>query len=998
MRRLAVPVVAGLTAFSTVAALAAAPASAASAGTGAAVPPKAAPASVTAVGSALEQAFETATHQAGGVIGGVRAGSLHTGTAAGRTWAIASFTAAKSASEESAASLQDGDSSGVFTESHGVWKLVDAGLYGCADGLPVALKSAWHLDAPASVCSDSAATVAAQRAAAQKALAAQPAAARAAAAKASAAMSAKGDAAAGTSSPSAAATDPADLPAAITSIALSQAGHEVTPALSGFTVDCDPYTTFVAGFSADSNGCGIDPEYNVRDENEEWCADFNKWVWEQAGVTQDMNTLNAGAISFYDWAQDAGQDPQPDTGTPVAGDSIVFYAPGEFPTDADHVGIVSSVSSDGTIDMVNGDFTATPATHVEYDTDITNLTTWAGEVWGPGEEWLIVAPPTTAQQPTPTGTLHAPSVAVAGTAGSFSATGAESGGSISSFYWTFGDGRTTNTTGADVTHTFTGAGMYTVTVTITSSFGTVTTLTKNVEVLAPATAVGDQPLDAIYFLTTPVYQYDFTRTSGGGLAVNIWDGGSWLQLSAPGTPAATGNITVLSYPEAANADDTSPHAYYRAADGSLAETYQTTTGWSAQDLPGTPAAGAEITATTTADGDPAVFFISASGKLTETSLSGTTWTARTLSGGAGIKPSSLSLADTVAGPVLFGTSPAGGIRVISEVRGTWLAQGIPARTGRGGSLSAVTTPDGAPAVFFTTGSFTAGGHLAEAVASGPGARRWKVTTLPGRPARGTSLTASAYLLPSAGSGSVATSGAPATVLGQEAFYLTSSGAPEVTYFNGSSWSTATLPGTAASIVGLDAYQVGTQPTELFTADSSGTVSEDISGGTNGDPSASWTTTALPDSPATWADQIVLYAADPTDAAAAQAAAAAAGIPAGNVITSFSTAWSDLLSGEYLVFSVGLPAMDALYYNVCGWADPSQYGAGSTPFYYVLGPINSLPGADVYVDAVSDTAADTQALATDLAYYAVNGTLPAGVTASSLPPAEGPEYACAGSPS
>ena len=37
-----------------------------------------------------------------------------------------------------------------------------------------------------------------------------------------------------------------------------------------------------------------------------------------------------------------------------------------------------------------------------------------------------------------------------------------------------------------------------------------------------------------------------------------------------------------------------------------------------------------------------------------------------------------------------------------------------------------------------------------------------------------------------------------------------------------------------------------------------------------------------------------------------------------------------------------------------------------------------------------------ALATDLAYYALNGSLPAGVT--SLPAAVGPTYTCSGSPS
>ena len=71
-------------------------------------------------------------------------------------------------------------------------------------------------------------------------------------------------------------------------------------------------------------------------------------------------------------------------------------------------------------------------------------------------------------------------------------------------------------------------------------------------------------------------------------------------------------------------------------------------------------------------------------------------------------------------------------------------------------------------------------------------------------------------------------------------------------------------------------------------------------------------------------------------------------------------------------------------------------AGSTPFFYDLGPLNTLPGADAFVNAASDSATDTQALATDLAYYALNGSLPTGVT--SLPAAVAPPFTCAGSPS
>ena len=47
------------------------------------------------------------------------------------------------------------------------------------------------------------------------------------------------------------------------------------------------------------------------------------------------------------------------------------------------------------------------------------------------------------------------------------------GGSVSAYYWTFGDGRTTNATGPDVTHVYSEAGTYTASVTVTSSSGTI---------------------------------------------------------------------------------------------------------------------------------------------------------------------------------------------------------------------------------------------------------------------------------------------------------------------------------------------------------------------------------------------------------------------------------------------------------------------------------------------------------------------------------------------
>jgi hypothetical protein len=714
-----------------------------------------------------------------------------------------------------------------------------------------------------------------------------------------------------------------------------------------------------------------------------------------------MNTLNAGAVSFYDWAVDQGQTPQVDTGTPEAGDSVLFFAPGNFPDYADHVGIITSVSSGGTIDMVNGDFSGGPDIAAQYDTGITSLSAFGAAVEDtPGEQWVLVTPPTTAQQPVPSGHLSGPAVAVAGTNGSFQASGTAPGGSVTAYYWTFGDGRTTNATGPDVTHWFSEAGTYTVSVTITSSFGTIVTLEQNVHVVAPSSGVASVPNDGIWYDPMPVLQYLFTR-SAGGLAVDSWDGGAWLQLAVPGDPSATGNFATLAYPDAANADAMTPHAYYRAAGGSLAQTYLSSSGWVTQDLPGQPEAGGTVVATSTTSGAPAVFFVDTAGNLAESVQGSSGWTTSELLHGLPLKAASLTLTDTASGPDIFATGPAGTIWVASSVLGHWLATPIPALTTSRGSLAAFTTPGGQAAVVYVS----AGGGLAEAADAGPtSVGLWHVTALPGSPAAGTTLAATTYLLPSvipAAPGDFpnppgsTTSSTVAEPLGSEAFYLTASGSPAVTYNGGTGWQTATLPGTASGIAAASAYQVEEEPSDLFLSGAGG-LTEETTGARSGDPSGTWTSLTLPDTPATWADQIILYAADPADATAAQAAASAAGLPASSVVTSFAVAWGDTLSGEYLVFAVGTPAVAALYFNVCGWSNPSALPAGSTPFSYDLGPINTLPGPNLFINSASDTAADTQALTTDNAYYALNGTLPPGVT--SLPAAVGPPYACAGSPS
>jgi len=196
--------------------------------------------------TALTQAFQAARDIPGSAIGGIRPGTLHTGAADGTEWAIASFTPAAPTGTQVAAGFQDGAGTGIFKLRSGRWRLVKTGPYGCGDGLPAALKTAWGLAEPAG-CT---AAIATQRAAAQRALSALPAA-------------------------------QAGLGQTIASIALSQVGVSDTPAVTAFALDCNPFSTLTAGFSANSDGCGSDATFGVRDGNETWCSDFNKWVWER---------------------------------------------------------------------------------------------------------------------------------------------------------------------------------------------------------------------------------------------------------------------------------------------------------------------------------------------------------------------------------------------------------------------------------------------------------------------------------------------------------------------------------------------------------------------------------------------------------------------------------------------------------------------------------------------------------------------------------------------
>ncbi len=144
-----------------------------------------------------------------------------------------------------------------------------------------------------------------------------------------------------------------------------------------------------------------------------------------------------------------------------------------------------------------------------------------------------------------------------------------------------------------------------------------------------------------------------------------------------------------------------------------------------------------------------------------------------------------------------------------------------------------------------------------------------------------------------------------------------------------------------------------------------------------------------------ASPVVLYAADRASMAVAAQLARALALPPGDVTGGYRRAWADASGGRDLVLAVGEPAADALFFNVCGWANPGGLPAGYTPFYYVGEPLPRPPGRDYFELADMSTAAGTALLTTQLTQYALAGTLPDYGSAPAAPVP--PTLTCLGSP-
>jgi PKD repeat protein len=602
------------------------------------------------------------------------------------------------------------------------------------------------------------------------------------------------------------------LAQSIARIALTQVGAADSPAATSFSEpDCDPYSTLVGAGGPNAFDCGLSKTFNIQDQNEPWCSDFVKWVWQRAGVTQDIDMLSGGASSFYTWGLRQHQELRPDRGRPAVGDAVVFYPRGRITrrSGADHVGIVTGVNRDGTVDLVNGDFIGPSNISVSYDERV-HLRSWASRIWNRGEQWVLVAPPSGRQPAAPALRITGPRVAVAGTSVRFGAYGS---GAVASYQWTFGDGGAWDVSGRAVSHVFTQDGLYPVTVTATSWLGTATTRTLDVVVTGVSSPVASVP-DVSEWYSPTIDTYLF-HPAAGRLTAGRRDGRHWRYAAVPGRPDRGSGLTALSYPDPHAADAMTPHAYY-ISHGLLSETYLGRSGWTFSPLAGRPAAGSAIVALASASG-PSVFYFGAGGRLTSSAWDGHVWIISRITGPAASTAGSLALAATTSGPDLFYLHRST-LLVTHRAGARWLTAAVRSRLGvtPDSPLAAVTAGAHQVDVFFVDRT----GNLAVAA---QGRHGWTVSQLPGAPAV-TPLMAAAYPL-----GGHSTAGMAAPV-GIAVFYRTRTGQPgaghpgpgrpaarysaAATYWSRGGWRAAVLRGSLSQdeAAGLDSLsQVRSAP-------------------------------------------------------------------------------------------------------------------------------------------------------------------------------------------
>jgi len=156
----------------------------------------------------------------------------------------------------------------------------------------------------------------------------------------------------------------------ILSIADSQIGYRSDPP----GTYCNKYSAYWHSGTVDCGNGNTD---------EEWCADFAAWVWEQAGaeVTYDYiaGDLNSSSASFYEWGLAHGTWHPASSGyRPQPGDVVIFGLD-ETALIAQHVAVVTSYAAGAAgPNVVNGDGDLFSFSEVDADTDVFRSITSAG--------------------------------------------------------------------------------------------------------------------------------------------------------------------------------------------------------------------------------------------------------------------------------------------------------------------------------------------------------------------------------------------------------------------------------------------------------------------------------------------------------------------------------------------------------------------------------------------------------------------------------------------
>jgi hypothetical protein len=165
-----------------------------------------------------------------------------------------------------------------------------------------------------------------------------------------------------------------------TSLSLGQRVAAIARSQVGYSAD--PSDSYCNKFSAHwSSGTSDCP---VGELDEEWCADFAAWAWQQAGVQvtygYGQGEINGAAVSFYEWGIANGAwHPAASGYVPGPGDVAVYglsAGPDEEPS-AQHVAIVTADAPGRRgPDVVSGDGDRTAFSIVETGTE--QVTAYAG--------------------------------------------------------------------------------------------------------------------------------------------------------------------------------------------------------------------------------------------------------------------------------------------------------------------------------------------------------------------------------------------------------------------------------------------------------------------------------------------------------------------------------------------------------------------------------------------------------------------------------------------